>query len=102
MNQRGYCIFIDTLCQGSVPLVTEVVSTPQGNESERICVFTSELEAQREIVDAMMTRLQEFLDGQRDFEDAVSVGEYVLEVVRRADGKIFPKSHAMPPSFAGW
>lgn len=88
MNSRGYCIFIDTLCQGSVPSVTEVITTPQGHESKRICGFSSELEAQREIVDAMMTRLQEFLDGERDFEDAVSVLEYVVEVEVSPDGRI--------------
>jgi hypothetical protein len=27
MNRRGYCIFIDTLCQGAVPSVTEINST---------------------------------------------------------------------------
>jgi len=88
MNQRGYCIFIDTLCLGSVPSVTEVISTDGSNESERICVFPSELEAQREIVDAIMTRLQEFHDGERDFEDAVSVSEYVVEVEVLPDGRI--------------
>jgi hypothetical protein len=46
------------------------------------------LDAQHEIVDAMMTRLQEFLDGERDFEDAVSVPEYVVEVGVLPDGTI--------------
>jgi hypothetical protein len=36
----------------------------------------------------MMTRLQEFLDGERDFADAVSVGEYVVEVEVLPDGRI--------------
>jgi hypothetical protein len=54
------------------------------------------------MADRMMTKLEEFIDGERDFEDAVALDEYVLEVVRRADGKIFPKDHVMPLGFGGW
>lgn len=36
----------------------------------------------------MMIRLQEFLDAERDFDDAVTVEEYVVEVKVLADGKI--------------
>lgn len=51
-------------------------------------VFETELEAQKEIVDFMMTRLQEFLDGERDFEDAITVEEYVVPVTVNPDGTI--------------
>jgi len=88
MSWRGYCIFIDTLCQGPVPSVTEIHPTDTAPEIARICIFPSELEAQREIVDLMMIRLQEFLDGERDFDDAVTVEEYVIEVDVLPDGKI--------------
>ncbi len=47
-----------------------------------------EREAQLEIVDFMMTRLQEFIDGVRDFEDAVTLEEYVEEVDVLTDGTI--------------
>lgn len=88
MNQRGYCIFIDTIFQGPVPSVTEIVSTDGCDEQERICVFSTELEAQREVVDAMMIRLQQFLDGERDFDDAITVEEYVVEVDVFPDGSV--------------
>jgi hypothetical protein len=88
MNRRGYCIFINTLFQGPVPSVTESLPNDAANAPERICVFSTELEAQREIVDFMMLRLQEFLDGERDFEDAISVEEYVMEVDVCPDGTI--------------
>lgn len=88
MNRRGYCIFIDTLCQGAVPSVTEINSTDGREEQNRICVFSTEVEAQREIADFMMTRLQEFLDGERDFEDAITVEEYIVEVELLADGTV--------------
>jgi hypothetical protein len=39
---------------------------------------------------------------ERDFDDAVTLDEHVLEIVRRGDGKIFPKDQAMSPGFGGW
>ena len=51
-------------------------------------VFNSEIEAQSEIIDFMMTRMQEFLDGDRDFEDAISTEEYVVPVTVLPDGSI--------------
>lgn len=50
------------------------------------------MEAQREIADFMMTRLQEFLDGERDFEDAITVEEYIVEVELLADGTVVDAS----------
>jgi hypothetical protein len=66
----------------------ESLPNDAANASARICVFPTELEAQREIVDLMMTRLQEFLDGERDFDDAMTVEEYVVEVDVCPDGMI--------------
>ena len=88
MNRRGFCIFIDTFFQGPVPSVKESLPDDDTNDPERICVFSTELEAQHEIVDLMMIRLQEFLDGERDFEDAITVEEYVVEVGVCPDGTI--------------
>lgn len=88
MNRRGYCIFIDTVFQGAVPSVTEIESTDSCDAPERFCVYATQLEAEREIADFMMTRLQQFLDGERDFDDAVTVEEYVVEVDVLPDGKI--------------
>ncbi|MEO8617080.1 MAG: hypothetical protein ABI600_18215 [Luteolibacter sp.] len=34
----------------------------------------------------MITRLQQFLDGERDFEDAMTVEEYIVEVDVFPDG----------------
>ncbi len=88
MNQRGYCIFINTLFQGPVLSVTEVDDSDPEN-SKVPCVFSTEREAQLEIVDAMITRLQQFIDGDRDFEDAVAFfEEYVVEVGVGPDGKV--------------
>lgn len=75
----GFCIYTDTLFQGPVPCVSD---------AEGYIVFDSALEAQREIADNMITRIQEFLDGERDFEDAVSVQEFVVPVTVQRDGAI--------------
>jgi len=78
--RTGFCIYIDTLCQGPVP----VVSDGDG----KYIVFEAESEAQREIVDNAMIRLQQFLDGERDFDDAITVEEYVVPVTVHPDGTI--------------
>jgi hypothetical protein len=77
--RKGFCIFINTFCQGPVPTVSD---------DDGYIVFKTELEAQREIVDNAMTRLREFLDGHRDFEDAITVEEYVVAVTVLPDGTI--------------
>lgn len=75
----GFCIYIDTFCQGPVPVVSD---------ENGYVVFETELEAQKEIVDDQMTRLRQFLDGERDYEDAITVEEYVVPVTIHPDGKI--------------
>ncbi len=81
--RNGFCIYIATLCQGAVPVVSDC-----DNDGERYVVFETELEAQKEIADYMMTRLRQFLDGERDFDDAITVEEYVVPVTVHPDGKI--------------
>src|ERR1035438_7696772 len=75
----GFCIYINTFCQGPVPVVSD---------DDGYVVFATELEAQKEIVDNQMTRLRQFLDGEREFEDAIEVEEYVVPVTLHPNGKI--------------
>ena len=77
--RSGFCIYVDTVFQGPVPVV---------NDGERYVIFSTELEAQREIVDHQITRLQQFLDGDREFEDAMTIEEYVVPVTINPDGVI--------------
>ena len=79
MNRSGYCIYIDTFCQGPVPVVSD---------ENGYVVFSTELEAQKEIVDNQMTRLRQFLDGEREYYDAIDVEEYIVPVTLHPDGKI--------------
>jgi hypothetical protein len=80
MGRRGFCIYTNTFFQGPTLAVTEAEDRP--------CVFSTEAEAQREIADFMMIRLQQFLDGERDFEDAMTVDEYIVAVTVFPDGSV--------------
>ena len=53
---------------------------PACYEDEYPVVFSTELEAQREIADSQIIRLRQFLDGEGDFDDAISTDEFVLPV----------------------
>lgn len=77
--RNSFCIFINTFCQGPVPLVSD---------ENGYVVFETEFEAQKEIFDNQMTRLQQFLDGDREYEDAIEVEEYVVPVSVHPDGVI--------------
>jgi len=77
--KNGFCIYIDTFCQGAVPVVSD---------ENGYVVFETESEAQREIVDNLQIRLQQFLDGEREYEDAITVEEYVVPVTVQQDGTI--------------
>ena len=77
--RSGFCIYINTFCQGPVPVVSD---------DDAYVVFETEVEAQKEIVDYAMTRMQQFLDGERDFDDAIEVEEYVVAVTVQPDGTI--------------
>lgn len=79
-ERRGFCVFITTLCEGLTPAVRDGNGMP--------CVFPTEVEAQREIVDSLMTRLEEFMDGERDFDDAVAIEEFILPVQVLKDGSV--------------
>ena len=77
--RTGFAIFIPTFCQGTMPACYE---------DEYPVAFSTELEAQREIADNQLIRLQQFLGGERDFEDAITVEEFVLPVDVWPDGSI--------------
>jgi hypothetical protein len=80
MSEPAFCIYITTLLQGPVPSVRD------GNDKPY--VFKTEVEAQREIAENVMTRLQEFIDGEREFQDAMTIEEYIVPVDIDPDGSI--------------
>ena len=48
--------------------------------------------AQREIADDLIERLGQFLAGERDFDDAVTVEDYILPVTVLPDGSILDEN----------
>jgi hypothetical protein len=77
---KGYAIFMPTFFQGTMPACYDETNYP--------VVFPTELEAQREIADNQLIRIRQFLDGERDYEDAIATDEFVLPVDVLPDGSI--------------
>ena len=61
---------------------------PACYEGDCPVVFATEQEAQREIADHQLTRIQQFLNGERDFDDVITTDDFVLSVDVWADGSI--------------
>ena len=80
MNQPTFCIFLDTVCEGRVPAWHDENSMP--------VVYPTLEEAQREVAELVMERLQQFINRQRDFDDAMTVEDYILPVDVLPDGSI--------------
>ena len=78
--RSGFAIFTQTICDGLVPAWYDGNNLP--------VVYATETEAQREIVDDLIEHLQQFLDGTREFEDAICVDEFVLPVNVWPDGSV--------------
>jgi len=67
------------------------------DEFDRPCIFDSEREAQVEIADHMITRLQEFMQGERDFDDAICSDEYTQPVRIGRGGEILSEEYVPLP-----
>ena len=71
-SRQGFCVFVDT-----------------GGDNAPVVYATehaTEHEAQREIADPQILRLQQFLDGE--FEEAIAIQEYVVPVCVAPGGRI--------------
>jgi hypothetical protein len=77
--RTGFAIFCPTVFQGTMPACYE---------EDYPVVFATEVEAQREIADHQLIRIQQFLDGERDFDDAITTDEFVLPVDLWPDGHV--------------
>lgn len=79
--RSGFAIFMPTFCQGTMPAWYD-------GDTGLPIVYATELEAQREIADHHLTLIQQFLDDQRDFEDALTVEDFILPINVWPDGRI--------------
>lgn len=80
MVQRRYCIFVDTLCSGTTPVWRD--------EAGKWIVYKTEAEAFAEVMDLYNDRLDQYLDGERDFEDVAEIEDIVCEVTQLPDGSV--------------
>lgn len=75
---NAYCIFMDAICEGKIPAWR--------NESGGFLLHSTERQAQLEIADYTMIRIRQFQQGERDFEDAFAVEDFIEPVTTRKDG----------------
>ena len=68
---------MDTVCEGKIPAWR--------NESGGFLLHPTEREAQLEIADYTMIRIRQFQQGERDFEDAFTVEDFIEPVITRDD-----------------
>jgi hypothetical protein len=80
MNHPAFCIFIDTICEGRIAAWHDENGMP--------VVYPTVEAAQREIADDVMEKLRQFLEGERDFDDVMTVEDYILPVDVLSDGSI--------------
>jgi len=80
MPKPAFCIFIDTVFGGRTPAWHDEKLMP--------VVYPTVEAAQREITDDVMGKLQQFLEGERAFEDALTIDDYILPVEVQPDGSI--------------
>jgi hemolysin-activating ACP:hemolysin acyltransferase len=87
---NGFCIYINTLCQGPIPV--------ERDENGKPVVYATQEEAEREIASDCIERLRQFLEGEREFGDAITVEEYVVPVTAFSDGSITDEDGNVFPS----
>ncbi len=79
-GRPAFAIFNDTVCEGRTPAWRDERGWPVTYPAERA--------AQIEIAETLILRLEEFIAGARDFEDAMTVEEYILPVEVAPDGSV--------------
>jgi hypothetical protein len=75
-----FAIFTHTLCQGLVPAWYDDLNIP--------VTYPTEREAQREIAETLIIQLRQFLNGEREFDDALTSNDIILPVDLFPDGSI--------------
>jgi hypothetical protein len=79
-TRSAFAIFQDTICDGIVPTWREENGFP--------VIYATEHEARIEIAEMLIIQLRQFIDGERDFADALSTEDFILPVEVWPDGTI--------------
>lgn len=90
---RGYALFEDD--KPEVPKVSRY------GEDGSPLVFFSEREAEKQIARITLVKMQRFMDGYGDFDEAMTMSVYYLPVEIDADGSVITAAGKRFPAKAG-
>lgn len=76
----AFAIFQQTICDGTVPTWRDDEGFP--------ITYSTEHEARCEVAEMLIEQLKQFIAGEREFEDALSTGDFILPVEVWPDGTI--------------
>jgi len=79
-TRYAFAIFQDTICDGVVPTWRDENGFP--------IIYATEREAQIEIAEMLIEQLKQFVIGEREFDDALTTGDFILPVEVWPDGSI--------------
>lgn len=82
--KAGYCIYVDTVLEGPLPVERDGQGYP--------FVYMTLLEAQHAIAEDTIERIRQFFIGEREFDDAMTVEEYIVKVDVLPDGSVCDES----------
>lgn len=80
MAQQGYCIFVDTLCEGMTPVWRD--------EQGKWVVYETEAQAAEEIEDDEREMLRQYLAGERDLEHGIESEDVICKVTLLEGGSV--------------
>ena len=80
----GYCIYVNTVLEGPRPVERDGQGFP--------FTYPTLLEAQHVIAEDTIERIRQFSIGEREFDDAMTVEEYIVEVDVQPDGSVCDES----------
>lgn len=83
-TRHAFAIFQDTICDGTVPTWRDESGFP--------IIYATEREAQIEVAEMLIAQLEQFVSGERKFDDALSTGDFILPVEVWPDGTIQTES----------
>ena len=92
-HSLAFAIFQETICDGLVPTWRDENGFP--------VTYATEREAQIEVAELLIAQLEQFVAGEREFDDALVSGDIILPVTVCPSGTIQLKSGrrfgAIPP-----
>lgn len=87
-NPQAYALFIDSLCEGPTPVEFDGEGKP--------VLYPTLAAAQRVIAEDVRDRINEYLAGEREFDDAMNPEEYPCLVEVLPDGRVRPFTEGFP------